>query len=205
MLILEITKQNIEKAVQTISEGGVVVFPTETAYGLAADATNRKAIEKIFKIKGRGVNKFLPLICASLDQAKKYFRFSVKELQLARKYWPGDLTLVLRVSNKGPQSRELYLLDGQNDCGVRVSSNEIARRLSKGASIPITATSANVSGGEICYSVEEVVKQFQNNKFKPDVILDGGKLKKRKPSTIVKFVGDKMEILRQGEIRFNKQ
>lgn len=224
-------KKIVETAVRVLKAGGVLVFPTETAYGLAADAGNKKAIEKIYRIKGRVANNFLPLIVGSLGQMQEFFELGEKEFELVRKY--KGLTIILKTRKQEytrPQRLEasdggrentrkkgIYLLPEQKDCAVRISKYKLARDLALGLGRPITATSANVSGGENCYSVEEVLRQIQRypsapfargsspklGEHKIDLIIDGGKLTKRKPSTIVKVEGGKVEVVRQGEIIIN--
>ncbi len=218
-------KQVVEIAVRALKIGGVLVFPTETAYGLAADAGNKKAIEKIYKIKGRMASKFLPLIVGSLEQMQEFFELNKKELELVRKY--KGLTIILKGKRQKAKGKseiqnskvnKLYLLPGQKTCAVRISKYKLARELALGLGRPITATSANVSGGENCYSVEDVLRQLKKTiplcpdsaplhrdtppklgGDKIDLIIDGGKLPKRKPSTIVKVEGSKVEVVRQGD------
>ncbi|HRY63148.1 MAG TPA: L-threonylcarbamoyladenylate synthase [Patescibacteria group bacterium] len=203
----------VEIAVGVLRTGGILVIPTETAYGLAADAGNKKAIQKIYKIKGRTASKFLPLIVGRLEQMREFFELGEKELGLVRKY--KGLTVVLNPlkheSIKTLKQRKLYLAPGQKTCAVRISKYKLVRDLALGLGRPITATSANVSGRENCYSVGEVMGQLELtntrvqstrlNQGKIDLIIDGGKLLKRKPSTIVRVEGGKVEVVRQGEIK----
>lgn len=192
-------KQVVEVAVGVLNSGGVLVFPTETAYGLAADAGNKKAIQKIYKIKGRGASKFLPLIVGSLKQMQEFFELGGKELELVKKY--KGLAIVAKPKTQLTKLKKLYLAFGQKDCAVRISKYKLARALALKLGRPITATSANVSGGENCYNIEEVLGQLRNRKAQPGLIINGGKLKERKPSTIVRVEGGKVEVVRQGEIR----
>jgi L-threonylcarbamoyladenylate synthase len=208
-MILKINKKldnsKIERVVGVLKAGGVLVIPTETAYGLAADAGNKKAIQKIYEIKGRGGSKFLPLIVGSLKQMKEFFALGRKELELAKKY--KGLTIVAKPKTqltclpaRQTKLKKLYLAPGQKTCAVRISKYKLAREVALKLGRPITATSANRSGGENCYSVGEVTKQLGKMGNNVDSFLDGGKLKKRKPSTIVKVEGRKVEVVRQGEI-----
>jgi L-threonylcarbamoyladenylate synthase len=203
-MIEKINNNNPDKlilnhAVDILKRGGVLVIPTETAYGLAADATNKKAIMKIYKIKGRTFNKFLPLIANSINQINKYFKVGKKELELLRKY--KGLTVILGFKIYDLRFKNIYKLKGQNSAAVRISTNKVANLLANKLGRPITATSANLSGGENCYSIGAALGQLSKQKYQPDLILDAGKLKKRKPSTIVKVQGNKIKLLRQGEIR----
>ena len=184
-------KKIINHAVEILAWGGILVIPTETVYGLAADVTNKKAVEKIYKIKGRSFKKFLPLIVGSNCQLRNNFKVNNKEDKLIKKY--KGVSIVLPVKNK-----QIYLLPQQTTCAVRVSTNQTARLIAKKLGRPITATSANKSGGNNCYSIKDVLKQIKEEKV--DLILDAGKLTKKKPSTIVKIESEKINVLRQGEI-----
>ena len=191
-------KNIINHAVKILHRGGVLVIPTETAYGLAADATNAMAVKNIYQIKGRSFKKFLPLICGSLNQVKKYFKLDKKELELFRKYKGLSVIVETRFI---PSRKSIYLLKNQKICAVRVSTNKVAQLLACKLGRPITATSANKAGKGSCYAVQDVLKQLKEKKV--DLVLDAGKLKKRKPSTIVKVTNTGIRILRQGEIKIN--
>jgi L-threonylcarbamoyladenylate synthase len=125
MLILRIEKESVEKAVEFLSEGKVIVYPTETCYGLGCDATNDEACKRVFEIKKRSKEKKLPIIVASLEMAKRYAYFSRDALKLARAFWPGALTLVLRNKEK------VSSLVANKKIALIVSSNKVARTLSK--------------------------------------------------------------------------
>ncbi len=187
----------IYNAVQILEQGGVLVIPTETAYGLAADANNEQAVEKIYQIKGRDFNKFLPLIANNLVQLKSFFKVSPEEEKLLDKY-PG-LAVVLEIKDKKSNQPSIYRLAHQQTSAIRITLNKVSSLLAERLGRPITATSANRSGGGNCYAVGEVLKQI--NKEEVDFILDAGKLKKRRPSTIVKIEGGRVRVLRQGEVK----
>lgn len=187
-----------KKYIKTLlRKGGVIVYPTETAYGLGGDAFSKKAIAAIQKIKGRSKKKPLPVICASRKMAEKIVRFSNQARKLAKKHWPGPLTLVLKkksgVSTALPGSKKTT--------AVRVSASKIARELSRIINAPMISTSANLSGKGECYSVSCVLKQLGKNK--PDLIIDAGRLPKRLSSTIVDCTARPPRVLRQGELEVN--
>lgn len=192
-------KNTLKQAVQALQQGQILVIPTETAYGLAADATNPRAVKKIYHLKGRSFKKFLPLIVSSSSQLRQWFKLNKLENQLIKKY-PG-VTFVLTPHPTVTSQPQLYLLTNQITCAVRVSLNKIAKSLAKKIGRPITATSANLSGQKNCYSVDELIRQLDRRKYQPDLILDAGPLPKRKPSTIVQVEGEQIKILRQGEIK----
>ena len=190
-------KKIITGAVQILKKGGVVMYPTDTAYGLAADIEGGAGIENIFKIKGRIKQKTLPLIAGSRAMADKYVNWTPMGKKLAKKFWPGPLTLVLesRISRK-------HIIK-QSKIAIRVPDNKIAQMISKNIGRPITSTSANISNHPECYSAAEFLNQAIGNKWLPDLILDAGRLKKRKSSTIVDATGKKIIIMRKGAIKLS--
>jgi L-threonylcarbamoyladenylate synthase len=200
MKIIKINNKNMAIAAEILKSGGVVVFPTETAYGLAADPFNKKAIKKVYAVKGRDFNKPLPLIAADFSAVKKYFKTSALELKLAKKYWPGPLTIILKHKTQLTKLKGIW---NQKEIAVRVSPNKIAHDLAVATGGFIISTSANVSGAPECFSAKEILKQFKNRRFSPNLILDAGHLKKSEPSTIVKVEKGKVIILRQGVVKLN--
>jgi L-threonylcarbamoyladenylate synthase len=177
----------LNKIVRILKNGGVIAFPTDTAYGLGAAYLNKKAIKKVFKIKKRPLRKNLGLIAADLKQVKNLFFLNKKEINLAIKHWPGPLTIVLK-SKKGKRE------------AIRVPNLKLARAICRKLSKPITATSANKTGKKECYSLTDFQKQLRDEKNWPDIFIDAGKLKKIKSSTIVKILNNKIIILRKGPV-----
>lgn len=199
MKVLNIFKFNqravINEAVNVLKKGGVIVYPTETAYGLGADFFNPKAIEKVYQIKGRNFKKQLPILVSTLAMAKKLVKFDAVSLKLAKRYWPGALTLVQKSKVKSQNYSSKF-----KTLGLRISSNKLASAIVKKFGGPITATSANVAGKSECYSISEVINQFKNKKYQPDLVIDGGMLLKRKVSTVVQVIDGRVKVLRKGTI-----
>ncbi|MFH1194040.1 MAG: L-threonylcarbamoyladenylate synthase [bacterium] len=204
MKIINIAKQSVTEAIAILKQGGVVVYPTETAYALGCDAANSRAKAKIFKIKNRPADKNLPIICATKKMAFDFFKFGKIERKLAKTYWPGPLSIIIKTKkqeNKKTRKQEIP---------VRVSSNKIARTISRGLGKPIISTSANISGKKTLYDAKKIAEIFSRQKNQPDLILDAGKLPEKKPSTIIKIVprsgipsrgkNGKIIILRKGEV-----
>jgi L-threonylcarbamoyladenylate synthase len=169
---------------------GVIVFPTDTAYGIGCDATDRAAVRRVFAIKGRVRGKALPMIVADLKMAQKFFRISKFEFRISKKYWPGPLSIVLPVRSKKIAKEALY----RGTAAVRVPDSRLARALSKKLGAPLIATSANRSGEPARYSVKGL-------RLPVDAVLDAGALPRRKPSTIVRVQGSKIIVLRNGPIK----
>lgn len=188
-------KGEIEKVIKYLKQGKVIVYPTETFYGLGCDATKPRAIAKIYKIKGRGKNKALPFLVAGRKMAEEYLVFNRTARQLAKKYWPGSLSLVLPLNRKGKK------IFKRTDGGVRISSNKFAAALVKKLGKPLISTSANPTGRPAVGSAAATIKYFRYRKLRPDLIIDAGKLAESKGSTFVSLTGNKPVILRQGDIK----
>ena len=193
---------DLKKAIEVLKQGGVVVFPTETAYGLAADATNEVAVERVGKIKGR-VLETLPIITATREMAESVGYIPQVLRRLADQHWPGPLTLLI------PASRGVLAsgIVNNDQIAVRVSSHPVAQALSAGLGAPIVSTSANVSGQPTGYVIDDVQAQFAGREFQPDYYLDVGPLDSTVPPSTIVAVDDYgyPEVIRQGAITLNSQ
>jgi len=182
LFMKKISPDNIKEAIEILRAQGVIVYPTDTAYALGGIFNSRKVINQILKIKGRQDEKFT-LVASSISQVNKFFKLNAGEKKLAKKYWPGPLSLV--VSPK---------------FSVRVPANALARDLARGAGRPLIATSANLTGEPTLYDGAEIINNYQSRKFQPEAIIDVGRLKKIKTSTIVQVAGDEINVIRAGAI-----
>ncbi|MBI2542765.1 MAG: threonylcarbamoyl-AMP synthase [Candidatus Aenigmarchaeota archaeon] len=185
-------KELIKLASDVLKNDGIVVYPTDTLYGIAANALSRRAILEVYKVKGRDYRKPLSVAFHSLLQVKKYVEFNSIALRLAKKFLPGPLTIILPMKHMFPKE----LTFGSEKVGVRIPDNKISLKLIKECGFPITATSANISGNNDPITAEDAISQIGS---KVDMILDGGKCKYSKPSTVVEIL-DKIKILREGVI-----
>ena len=204
MMPKTILAENIDyqEIIESLRSGGIIVYPTDTAYALGCDATNKEAIGKIFKIKGRQENKTLPVIIGSLDMAKKWVCFSEQEEELASRHWPGPLTLLLEpVENSLP---DVVVKEGR--AALRVPDNKIAQELSLRLAAPLVSTSANLAGSGNFYKINDVVQSLGPNLELVDYVIDAGQLPERGVSTIARFDRDRMEVIRPGtvELLINK-
>ena len=179
----------IAKAAEVLRKGGTIIYPTETSYGIGADALNKEAVEKVKKIKQQNENKPISVIVADLEMLSEIAETSETTKKLVKKFMPGALTLIVR-KRKG-----FEWLSSDQTFAFRVSSNATARELSKKLGRPITATSANVHGGGAFYSGREAFRAFNG---KADAIIDAGELEKKPASTIYSVVSNK--VVRLGEI-----
>jgi L-threonylcarbamoyladenylate synthase len=183
-MIMEINEEAIAEAARILRAGGLVAFPTETVYGLGADATNGTAVARIFEAKGRP--RFNPLIAhvASLEAARDLVEFNGGALALAEKFWPGPLTLVLPLRNGAAHPVSAIVTAGLDTLAVRAPAHPAARALLAAAGVPIAAPSANLSGrvSPTCaHHVEEDLGDAV------EMILDGGATQAGLESTIVAF------------------
>jgi L-threonylcarbamoyladenylate synthase len=181
-------------AIGALRAGELVVYPTETFYGIAADPFSPIALEKLFAIKGREANKPIALIAADSAMA---FAIARKVPAIARRlaiaFWPGPLTMVIPARTDFPPQ----LIGPDAGVGVRVSSHPIARALCRGLGHPITATSANLSGEPPANTIDTARKSLGN---KVKVFLEGGILSAVAPSTVIACDADDFRIIRAGAI-----
>ncbi|KYC44988.1 MAG: Threonylcarbamoyl-AMP synthase [Candidatus Methanofastidiosum methylothiophilum] len=182
----------IYKAVEIIQKGGVVVYPTDTCYGIGCDATNPDAVEKIFEIKGREKDKPLPLIASSIEMIEKYVFLDERAIILYNAF-PGISVSLRKKGNLVPDSVNKEKL------AFRIPSNKISRKLSELSNKPIISTSANKSGDPSPYSIGQVKSSLKDFLDKIDFFIDGGILEANPPSTIVDLVEGK--IGRIGKIK----
>ncbi len=185
---VEQLKVDIEEAKQIIEDGGVVVFPTETAYGLAADALNPDAVEKVYEAKQRPRSKGLTAIVDSLETAERYAELSEREKKVVEEFMPGPITLVSEKKDNFPDNLN-------QDFAFRVSSGDVASKLAEVG--PITATSANVSGESTSYSIEDISEELLE---KVDGVVDRGELSDGPTSTIVEVNNSDIVIHRKGPV-----
>ncbi|WP_428410091.1 L-threonylcarbamoyladenylate synthase [Hyphococcus sp.] len=190
-----IDHKDIREAARIIREGGLVAMPTETVYGLAADATNDKAVARIFEAKGRP--QFNPLIIhvAGAEMAKRYVEVPPLAETLMKEFWPGPLTLVL--PRRKDSGISLLVSAGLDTVGVRMPKHELAQSLIQAVDRPLAAPSANRSGS-ISPTRAEHVRDSLGERV--DMILDGGPCPVGVESTIVKIDADKAILLRPGGV-----
>lgn len=194
---IDILKQmRLRKAISVLKEGGVIAHATETCYGFACDVFNKNAIDRLYKLKQMKSDKPVSILVVDLKMAQKFGIFNKCALELAKKYWPGPLTIIVKRKKTLPA----FLNPKSKTIGIRVPGHKLSLELVKKLGSPITTTSANISGLASPYSVSAIKKQFSGQKPKPDFILDSGRLKKNPPSTIIDVSGAKPVVVRSGAI-----
>ena len=185
---------NLSDAVGALNRGEVIVFPTETLYGLGADALNFAAVEKVFQLKGRDPTNPFPVIVsdrAMLDWLVT--ETSPLAEKLMAHFWPGPLTLVLPARADIPPQ----LVNATGGIGVRISSQPIATEIVRALDRPLTATSANPSGQAGARTIAQAKDYFSGE---IDIFVDGGELPSITGSTVAEVMASKIKIIRAGEI-----
>jgi L-threonylcarbamoyladenylate synthase len=197
--ILMANPENPEKNVlyeagRILKGRGIVSFPTETVYALSADAYNQEMVAKIYRIKRRDRSKPLSIFLRDADEARRVVDYVSPDAQkLMEKYWPGPLTLVF----KSTSPKLSVVLGKGNKLGIRVSPCKLIDRLLDICKVPLTATSANISGKKSCVAANRV-HYFFNGRI--DLILDGGRSCVFLPSTVLDVSGEQVTLLRAGHI-----
>ena len=190
--------QSLISAVEILRVGGVVVYPTETFYGLGVDALNQKAIKKVFTIKGRSFAQPLLILIPEQDYLPRYVtEVSEKARRLMEHFWPGPLTMVFFASPQLPS----ILTAGTKKIAIRISPHPIARALTSAFAGPLTSTSANISGEQSPATAQEV---FSHLGGMIDLIIDGGKTPGQMPSTIVDVTFSPPQLVREGVVPFSE-
>ncbi len=179
-------------AAKSLSEGKVLVCPTDTIYGLIGDATNTKTVEKIFRIKHRRKGKPLGIFVKDIAMAKKIARVSPSQEKFLRRGWPGKVTAVLHVKGKFPKG-----IGTKETIGMRVPNYPFVDLLFKKFNHALAQTSVNISETPPLKRVKDMVRVFGKRRWKPDFIFDAGTLPPSRPSTVIDITKEKSVVLRR--------
>jgi len=225
MKILRINQKGFKKAVKVLVElvkqGRVIICPTDTVYGLIADATNKKAVKKIFKIKKRPQGKPIPVFVKDIKMAKKLAEIDKKQENFLKKVWftrpnfkkgpqkkmveiapkiwagKGKVTVVLKRKEK----KQIYGVD-KKTIALRIPKYKLVNILLQKLNLPLAGTSANISRKPASTKIKEVINQFTlrrgsgQEKYQPDLIIDAGNLPKNKPSKVLDLTTSPPKVLR---------
>lgn len=190
----KIEEKNLSEIIGILKNDGVIIFPTETVYGIGCNAFSKDAIERIYEIKNRPLNKHLNIFVSNIKEIKKYANIKSKlEERIINKYMPGAITIIL---DKNKEFSDLFSYD-EESIGIRIPDNKIMLEILKRIDFPLATTSANISGMKSNTDIESIINDFDG---KVDCVIDGGKAKIGKPSTIVKVENEELKIIREGSI-----
>jgi len=193
MKIMQATRNAIQTAAQTVKKGGVIVYPTDTVYGLGCNPFDQEAVTRIFKIKGERT-KPLPILASNINEVEKIAHVTEKTQKLAKKFWPGPLTMVLLKKPLLPEIVTCKL----DSVAMRVPNHDVALELIRLSGGLLIGTSANKTGEKPPRTASEAVEQIGEE---VDLILDGGPTPLGASSTIIDLTTETPRILRHGPIR----
>jgi len=192
ILKVECNEEGIKKTSQIIKEGGIVVFPTDTVYGIGCNPYNEKAVKKIYEIKSREKIKALPVLAYSIDIVKKIVVIDKFTENILQKNWPGPLTLILELKDQELKKS----LNLQNKIAVRIPDSECTLKLLEKCEL-IVGTSANISGNASYTDPNNCIKNIKNY----DLFLNGGTITSKGESTIIEIKNEAIKIIREGALK----
>lgn len=189
--------KQIEEAVRVLNKGGIIIFPTDTAFGIGCRIDNEKAIRRLFRIRRRPKDKAVPVLVSSFKMAEEYLEPTGSDVRsIMKKHWPGGLTLILRCNRVRVPS---LVRAGKKTIGVRIPNHKTALKLIKGVGVPILGPSANFHGEKTPYEL----KELNNELVKLVDYVVSGECELKKPSTVIDCTKKPWQILRKGAIEIN--
>ena len=194
-LMNELTEDNLKEIIQILNQDGIIIFPTDTVYGIGCNCYSIEGLKKLYSFKNRPLSKPINVLTDSYEKIKELSRgIKPKEEELIKKYLPGDLTLIVDKKENVPD----LLTANLDTVGVRIPNNEMALKILKAYPNPLATTSVNLSGESPGIEVSDFIEEFKD---KVDIIVDGGKSPIGVASTIVRVENDEIKILRQGNLK----
>ncbi len=190
--IVKASSKNIRAAAKIVRDGRLVVYPTDTVYGLGCDPFNMDAVKRVIQVKGRS-EKPLPILCSDQTSVERVAELSERERSIGKRFWPGPLTLVLRKTAELPSAVTFSL----PTVGVRIPDNDVALQLIRLCGGVLVGTSANRTGQPPPLTAKMSLDQLDGD---VDLILDGGTVKLGLPSTILDLTGENPRVLRRGSL-----
>ncbi|PMP87736.1 MAG: threonylcarbamoyl-AMP synthase [Caldisphaera sp.] len=187
------SKEVIKEVAEVIKNGGVVVIPTDTVYGLTADPFNEKAMRRVYEVKGREEGKPLPILLGESHDAISLVKPSEMFWKLAKAFWPGSLTIVENLSDTAPSHLSIW-----GSIGVRLPNCYFCRALAREVGGAIIGTSANISHMKSPINVEEAYNMLKD---RVDLYIDGGQARIGLSSTVVSIINGNLKILREGAVK----
>ncbi len=195
VLKVSCNKEGIKKASQIVNHGGIIIFPTDTVYGIGCNPYNKEAVKKIYKIKSRDIMKSVPVLTYSIKTAEKIVEFDQRTKKIVEKFWPGPLTVILKVTDKKIKES----LNLENKIAIRVPDHKCTLELLKKCNF-LVGTSANISGDLSYTDPEKCLKKLETY----DIFIDGGIIASKGESTIIEIENEEIKIIREGYLTKEK-
>ena len=188
-------KEGIEKASQIINQGGIVIFPTDTVYGIGCNPYNKESVRKIYDIKSRDISKPFPVLVYSKEIAEKIALFDEFTKKIVERHWPGPLTIILKLIDENLKKS----LNVTDKIAVRIPNHKCTLELLKECNF-LVGTSANISGHTSFTNPDECFNNIQ----KYDVFVDGGIITSKSESTIIEIENEEIKIIREGSLSYDE-
>ena len=194
VIVMKVNCDNngIKKVVEIFKNGGVIVFPTDTVYGIGCDPYNENAVKKIYEIKSRDKIKSLPVLAYSIDIVKQIVMMDKLTEKIVEKYWPGPLTLILKLKDQKLKKS----LNLEEKIAIRIPNSECTLKLLKECNL-LVGTSANVSGDSSFTDPQKCIENLKNY----DAFVDGGTITSKGESTIIEIENEKIHVIREGALK----
>lgn len=192
MMKVNCDNDGIKKVVEIFKNGGVIVFPTDTVYGIGCDPYNENAVKKIYEIKSRDKIKSLPVLAYSIDIVKQIVMMDKLTEKIVEKYWPGPLTLILKLKDQKLKKS----LNLEEKIAIRIPNSECTLKLLKECNL-LVGTSANVSGDSSFTDPQKCIENLKNY----DAFVDGGTITSKGESTIIEIENEKIHVIREGALK----
>ena len=184
--------EGIRKSVEIIENGGVIIFPTDTVYGIGCNPYDVNAVKKIYEIKSREKIKSLPVLASSIEIVKQISIIDEFTEKIIKKYWPGPLTLILKLKDKNLKES----LNLEDKIAVRIPNSVCTLKLLNKCNL-LVGTSANVSGDSSFTDPQKCMKNVKNY----DIFVDGGTITSKGESTIIEIENEKIHVIREGALK----
>lgn len=192
-------EQIIDLACSTLKKGGIIIYPTETNYGIGVDASNEEAVKKLLKYKQKRESKAISIIVSDLEMAKKWVEINDTALSIYKNLLPGPITVI----SNGRHKLAPFVEAENGSQGVRIPNYKLILHISKKYQFPFTATSANASGKKTPYCIDDILSNISKKQLNLiDLIIDAGELPHNRPSTVVDTILNDYQIVRSGAITF---
>lgn len=185
-------KRSIQKAIEALENGQLVIYPTDTVYGIGCSINNKKAIENIYRLKGKSKFDPMSIVCSSIRQASAYVKISNHAYKTLRRCFPGPYTFILEATREIPR----LMLSKRKEIGIRIPDNRVAIETVNALGHAILNTSVNIEGNEIMNDPDVIADKFYR---KVEIMLDGGILPDAEESTVISLVNDSLEVMRYGK------
>ncbi len=196
-LLKELTKENLEEIKKILDQDGIIIFPTDTVYGIGCNCYSIEGLRKLYSFKNRPLSKPINVLTNSYEKIETVAKnINEKEQELINKYLPGDLTIILDKKETVPD----LLTASLPTIGVRIPNDEIALKILENYPYPLATTSVNLAGESPGIEVSDFIEEFKD---KVDIIVDGGKSPIGVASTIVRVENNEIKVLREGNLKIH--